>query len=133
MRVAVFGGTGYVGSYMIDALLQAGMHPVLLVRPGHETRVRHRRVCEVVSGDLRDTGAVDRVLSGADAAIYNVGILREFPERGITFRELHQDAAWDGCNGRGVAVQNGVYLAELVVRFDDGTQVRHLRKVAVVR
>lgn len=93
MRVAVFGGTGYVGSYMIDALLQAGMHPVLLVRPGHETRVRHRRICEVVSGDLRDTGAVDRVLSGADAAIYNVGILREFPERGITFRELHQDAA----------------------------------------
>ena len=34
MRVALFGGTGYVGSHLVDALLQAGMKPVLLVRPG---------------------------------------------------------------------------------------------------
>ena len=93
MRVAIFGGTGYVGSYLIDALIQAGMRPVVLVRPGSESRVRHRRVCEIVSGDLDDSAAVDEVLRGADAAIYNVGILREFPERGITFTELHDHAA----------------------------------------
>lgn len=93
MRVALFGGTGYVGSHLVDALLQAGMKPVLLVRPGHEAKVRHRLVCEVVSGELSDTLAIDRVLQGADAAIYNVGILREFPERGITFEELHYGAA----------------------------------------
>ncbi len=92
MRVALFGGTGYVGSHLVDALLQAGMKPILLVRPGHEARVRHRLVCEVVSGELSDTEAVDKVLQGADAAIYNVGILREFPERGITFEELHYNA-----------------------------------------
>jgi len=93
MRVALFGGTGYVGSHLVDALLQAGMKPVLLVRPGHEGKVRHRLVCEVVSGELSDTEAVEKVLQGADAAIYNVGILREFPERGITFEELHYNAA----------------------------------------
>jgi NADH dehydrogenase len=93
MRVALFGGTGYVGSYLVDELLQAGMQPVVLVRPGHESRVRHRRICQVVSGDLQNTAAVDEVLRGADAAIYNVGILREFPERGMSFRELQQDAA----------------------------------------
>ena len=93
MRVALFGGTGYVGSYLVDALLQAGMQPVLLVRPGHESRVRHRRGCDIVSGDLADTEALDEVLRGADSAIYNVGILREFPERGITFDELHYNAA----------------------------------------
>lgn len=93
MRVALFGGTGYVGSYLIDAMLQAGMLPVVLARPGRESRVRHRRVCEIVSGDLDDAAAVDAVLRGADAAIYNVGILREFPERGITFGKLHHDAA----------------------------------------
>jgi NADH dehydrogenase len=93
MRVALFGGTGYVGSYLVDELLQAGMQPVVLVRPGHESRVRHRRVCQVVSGDLENNTAIDEVLRGADAVIYNIGILREFPERGITFRELHHDAA----------------------------------------
>jgi uncharacterized repeat protein (TIGR01451 family) len=46
---------------------------------------------------------------------------------------LVQVDPWDGRNGRGSAVQNGVYLAELMVRFDDGTSERILRKVAVVR
>jgi hypothetical protein len=46
---------------------------------------------------------------------------------------LHQEDRWDGRNGRGEPVFNGVYLAELSVRFDDGASDRLLRKVAVVR
>ena len=46
---------------------------------------------------------------------------------------LHQSDAWDGRNGRGLAVTNGVYVAELSVAFDDGTSQRVLRRVAVVR
>lgn len=46
---------------------------------------------------------------------------------------LYQDDRWDGLNGEGVPVQNGVYVAELVVEFADGTRERHLRKVAVLR
>jgi hypothetical protein len=47
--------------------------------------------------------------------------------------ELHQDDAWDGRNGKGDAVRNGVYIAELSVHYTDGEQERILRKVAVVR
>ncbi len=46
---------------------------------------------------------------------------------------LHQDDCWDGRNGRGVAVQSGVYVAELRVKFGDGREERLLRKVAVLR
>ncbi len=46
---------------------------------------------------------------------------------------LHQDLTWDGRNGRDQTVHNGVYLAELLVRFADGQQERLVRKVAVVR
>lgn len=46
---------------------------------------------------------------------------------------LHQDAAWDGRNGRGDVVRNGVYLAEIGVAYDDGTSEFLRRKVAVVR
>ena len=46
---------------------------------------------------------------------------------------LHQDRSWNGRNGRGEVVTNGVYLAEIAVRFDDGSAARYLRKVAVVR
>ncbi|GJM45190.1 MAG: hypothetical protein DHS20C21_20320 [Gemmatimonadota bacterium] len=46
---------------------------------------------------------------------------------------LHQDTTWDGRNGRGTVVLNGVYLAEISVKFDDGSGDRIVRKVAVVR
>jgi hypothetical protein len=46
---------------------------------------------------------------------------------------LHQSNPWDGRNGRGQTVVNGVYLAMLSVVFEDGTSERIMRKVAVVR
>jgi len=46
---------------------------------------------------------------------------------------LHQDVAWDGRNGRGDTVRNGVYIAEIVVRASDGGTTTLRRKVAVVR
>jgi hypothetical protein len=46
---------------------------------------------------------------------------------------LHQSNMWDGRNGRGQTVVNGVYLAMLSVVFEDGTSERIMRKVAVVR
>ena len=92
MRVAVFGGTGFVGSYMVDALIDSGLHPVVLVRNGHESRVNRPDECTAVTGDVLDTQAVSSVLSDCDAAIYNIGILREFPSRGITYKSLQLDA-----------------------------------------
>ncbi len=47
--------------------------------------------------------------------------------------DFHQTDQWSGLNGNGQVVRNGVYIAELVVNFDDGTRERVLRKVAVVR
>jgi hypothetical protein len=46
---------------------------------------------------------------------------------------LHQELRWDGRNSRGQSVFNGVYVAELNVRFDDGTSTRLLRNIVVVR
>ena len=40
---------------------------------------------------------------------------------------------WDGRNGRGDVVVNGVYVAELEIHFDDGTHRLLRRKLAVVR
>jgi hypothetical protein len=61
----------------------------------------------------------DRVATPVDGASFAAGI--------------HQDARWDGRNFRGQPVYNGVYVAELEVRYDNGTSERLLRKVMVVR
>ncbi len=93
MKVTVFGGTGFVGSYLIDALIAAEHQVVVLVREGSENRVNHASRCTLVTGDIEDDRAVKTALEGSDVAIYNIGILREFPERDITFDSLHYESA----------------------------------------
>jgi NADH dehydrogenase len=77
MRVAIFGGTGFVGSFLVDALIAAGHEPSLLVRPGSEHKVRQAERCRLVAGTLSSTTAIDSTLEDCDAVIYSVGILRE--------------------------------------------------------
>ncbi len=46
---------------------------------------------------------------------------------------MHQELRWDGRNGSGLSVRNGVYAIELEAAFDDGRRTRAIRKVGVVR
>jgi len=46
---------------------------------------------------------------------------------------MNQSDLWDGRNGKGAVVRNGVYIAELRVAYADGSRDRVRRKVAVVR
>jgi NADH dehydrogenase len=93
MKTAIIGGTGFVGSYIVDALLDAGHEPHVLVRSGSESKLHRAGECKVTTGDLESLDAVDAIVSGCDAVIYNVGILREFPGKGITFDSLQYRGA----------------------------------------
>ncbi len=85
MKVAVIGGTGFVGGYLLDALIDSGHELSVLVRPGSEHKLRPAPGVHPVQGDLSSADALQSVVAGCDAVIYNVGILREFPSRGITY------------------------------------------------
>ena len=93
MRVAVIGGTGFVGSYLVDALADAGHEIRLLVRPGSEHKLL--RKTQTVSGDVSSPEALNTALEGGDAVIYCVGLLREFPRRGITFETTQYQGVVD--------------------------------------
>jgi uncharacterized protein YbjT (DUF2867 family) len=105
MKVAVFGGTGYVGSYLVDRLIAGGHIPRLLVRPGSERKLRQPERCEVVNGEIEESAAVARCMVGADAAIYLIGLLREFPAKGITWEAAHYAGAVAAMNA---ALDHGV-------------------------
>ena len=89
MRVAVIGGTGFVGEYIVDALIEARHMPFLLVRPGSESKVHRAHQCKIITGSLSDTNLIRETVNGCDAIIYNVGILRENPRQGTTFENAH--------------------------------------------
>lgn len=93
MKVTIFGGTGFVGSYLIDALLEQGHQPVVLVRASSRHKVQQPGQCILVDGDIKDPVAVLTAIDGADAVIYNIGILRESPARGETYEALHFEGA----------------------------------------
>jgi|TARA_B110000263_G_scaffold100681_1_gene88063 NADH dehydrogenase len=93
MRVALFGGTGFVGSYIVDQLIDKEHIPRMLVRNGSIEKSLSRDKCEIVNGDITDGDAIREVITGADAVIYTIGIIREFASKGITYEKLHFEGA----------------------------------------
>ena len=89
MKTALFGGTGFVGSYIIDELIKHNMTPRLLVRNGSQSKLLQQEKCELVFGEVDDKTAVQETVQGCSAVIYNIGIIREFPANGITYKNLH--------------------------------------------
>jgi len=87
MKVAVFGSTGFVGSYIVRELVRKGFTPKVLVQSGSLSKINSP--CEVVKGDIQNKNAILETMQGAEAVIYTIGIIREFPKKGVTFKELH--------------------------------------------
>jgi NADH dehydrogenase len=91
MKVAVIGGTGFVGGYVIEALTAAGHSVSVLVRPGSEDKLHKTSFWRITPGDLNDDSAIDATLADCDAVIYSVGLLREFPRQGITYENAQYE------------------------------------------
>lgn len=89
MNIAVIGATGFVGSYVVEELLSSGHQVSVLVRPGSESKLPPGTLWRTTSGDIDDQDALDKTLQDCDGVVYSVGLLREFPSKGITF-ELTQ-------------------------------------------
>ncbi len=74
MKVLVTGGTGFVGSHAVAALLRGGHRVRLLVRdPSKIKRVFEAREIEIddyAVGDIADAQAVRTALMGCDAAVH---------------------------------------------------------------
>ncbi len=74
MKLAVLGATGFIGRAVVEQALLAGHEVRALVRDA-STLATHDRL-EVIEGDARDPGAVQRTLVGADVVISALGTRR---------------------------------------------------------
>ena len=129
MKVAIFGGTGFVGSHIIDNLLSEGHKPKLLVRSESIYKVPSVGDCELVIGDVNDKSAVKKTIEGTNAVIYTIGIIREFKSKGITYEDLHFGGAVNAIDASIEANVNRFILMSANGVCPDGTAVSytHLR------
>jgi uncharacterized protein YbjT (DUF2867 family) len=92
MRVLVTGATGFVGREVVRELLERGHEVRALVRRRAARKRWNGKGVEVFVGDCLAPGTVTPAVAGCDAVIHLVGIIREFPGRGVTFERVHVQA-----------------------------------------
>lgn len=75
MKAFITGGTGFIGSHLVDDMLAKGEHKVsCLVRK--DLKWLQGRDIEVVNGDLFDLKALKQGLDGCDAVFHCAGIVK---------------------------------------------------------
>ena len=104
-KIFLTGGTGFVGRQIIRDLNQKGYSLRCLIRKGTESKFPLKDNIETVFGDIRDSETLKGKLEGTDAVIHLVGIIREFPGRGITFQKVHFQGSKNMID---IAIQEGV-------------------------
>ncbi|WP_040790484.1 NAD-dependent epimerase/dehydratase family protein [Nocardia paucivorans] len=99
MRIAVTGGTGYLGAHSVAALLADGHDIRLLVAPNDTVPEALRDVerestgaIETLTGDIRVPEVVDALLDGCDAVLHMAGVVGTDNRREQLMWEVNVDA-----------------------------------------
>jgi nucleoside-diphosphate-sugar epimerase len=79
MKLAVTGGTGFVGSHLIDAALAAGHSVLALTRRPQQQRVG----LTWIDGSLSDGAALEQLIDTTDAVIHVAGVLKARDRQGF--------------------------------------------------
>lgn len=75
LQVALTGGTGFVGSYILSELCKLGHDVRALVRKFPTDLEFHDNAPELVIGNLNDRAALDYLCDGADVVIHCAGLV----------------------------------------------------------
>lgn len=74
--IAITGGTGFVGSHLVDTLCACGIEPRVLVRDPDAPRWIADAPVRWVVGSLDDPQALKRLVEGAGTVVHLAGVLR---------------------------------------------------------
>ena len=93
MKVAVFGGTGFVGKYILKSLTNHNHDIYALVRNGSESKISDIDNINIINGEVDNNTSLDQTMMNCSTIIYNIGIIRQFKSKGITYEKLHFEFA----------------------------------------
>ena len=93
MKVAIFGSTGFVGKYLLKSLINYNHEIYTLVRNGSENKINDINHINIINGDINNKTSIEQTIMNCSTVIYNIGIIREFPSKGISYKKLHYEYA----------------------------------------
>ena len=91
-RIAILGGSGFVGSHLVAALTREGWATRVFTR--RRSRSRALLViptCEIIETDVHLASNLNEHLAGCDAVVNLAGILNEHSRTGDRFRDVHAE------------------------------------------
>jgi putative NADH-flavin reductase len=81
-KIAVIGGTGKAGKYLVNQLIQRGFHLKLLLRNPEKFSIKNPLI-EVIKGDVKDYDTVLSLLKDSEAVISALGLGQPASETSI--------------------------------------------------
>jgi nucleoside-diphosphate-sugar epimerase len=109
-RVFIAGGTGYIGSRLVPALLERGHHVRGLVRPTSKGNLASG--AEVVTGNALDANSYKHLIRPCDTFIHLVGVPHPSPSKAAEFRAVDLLSACEAINAAAdLAVPHFIYLS----------------------
>lgn len=90
LKILVTGGTGFVGTHLVNALARRGHDVAVLARRPDAARNRFNRPVERVRGDVLHPPSLLPAVQGRDAVVHLVGIINENGAQ--TFDRMHREA-----------------------------------------
>ena len=128
MKIFLTGSTGFVGKQILQDLLENKYQVRCLVRKGSEQKIAQFKDVDIAYGDITDASSLDGKLKGCDAVINLVGIIREFPSKGITFEKLHYEGTANLVNAaREHGVRRFIQMSALGARPNGKTQYQQTK------
>lgn len=128
MKIFLTGGTGFVGKQILQDLLENKYQVRCIVRQGSEQKISDYKDVDIAYGDITNSSSLNGKLAGYDAVINLVGIIREFPGKGITFEKLHYEGTANLVRAaREQGVRRFIQMSALGARPDGKTQYQQTK------
>lgn len=112
--VAVTGATGFLGRHLVRALAQAGWTPRVLVRRDPIHPLWRNLEVEVVAGDLKTPGALERLSRGAEVVVHAAGLIKAGSLEG--FNVVNRDGALAAAQAAQTAGARFILVSSLAAR-----------------
>ncbi|CAG0970646.1 partial NADH dehydrogenase,E; NADH dehydrogenase, partial [Methanosarcinales archaeon] len=113
--ILVTGGTGFVGSHLVNRLSQEKIRSRCLVRKSSNIEKLKKPVIDLAFGDLTDEESLKKALEGVDTVVHLIGIIVE--KKGATFEIIHTQGTRNlvkACKKAGV--RRFIYISALGAR-----------------